>query len=116
MGLRRRLFRPLPQVDAGGNAVSTCPNGPLSGRVGERPDPVEGGGLTLARAKTANLNRCDLESLRGVGLAGIDTATEAEVVTHSVTTGLSWTTRRVARLVQVSAATLVIYGCASRWA
>jgi NADPH:quinone reductase-like Zn-dependent oxidoreductase len=85
-------------------AQTTSPDDPLSGLVvGERPDPVAPDGWTVIQAKAASLNHHDLWSLRGVGLpadrlpmilggdlAGIDTATGAEVVVHSVVSSPSW--------------------------
>jgi NADPH:quinone reductase-like Zn-dependent oxidoreductase len=78
---------------------------PVAGLVvGARPDPVAPDGWTVIQAKAASLNHHDLWSLRGVGLkaeqlpmtiggdlAGIDTATGAEVIVHSVIATPGWT-------------------------
>ncbi len=72
---------------------SINPDDPLAGLViGERPDPQALDGWTVIETKSVSLNHHDLWSLRGVGLkadqlpmiiggdvAGIDTATGAEV-------------------------------------
>jgi NADPH:quinone reductase-like Zn-dependent oxidoreductase len=78
---------------------------PLAGLVvGDRPDPVAPDGWTTVEVKAACLNHHDLWSLRGVGLpadrlpmilgcdaAGVDLATGAEVVVHSVISTPGWT-------------------------
>ena len=78
---------------------------PLSGLVvGQRPDPVAPPGWTRVAVKAASLNHHDLWTLRGVGIkaeqlpmilgcdaAGIDEATGAEVVVHSVIASEDWT-------------------------
>jgi NADPH:quinone reductase-like Zn-dependent oxidoreductase len=79
-------------------AVSFDHSSPLDGlRIGERPAPEPRRGWTTVAVKAASLNHHDLWTLRGVGLraeqlpmilgcdaAGVDTATGAEVVVHSV--------------------------------
>lgn len=86
-------------------AESINPDDPLAGlRVGERPDPQPPAGWTRVRVRTASLNHHDLWTLRGVGIkadqlpmilgcdaAGIDEATGAEVVVHSVINAPDWT-------------------------
>ena len=77
---------------------------PLSGAVvGDRPDPEPAPGWTTVEVKAAGLNHHDLWTLRGVGIkpdafpmilgcdaAGVDTATGAEVVVHSVIASPGW--------------------------
>ncbi|MDQ1733255.1 MAG: hypothetical protein QOK10_3414 [Pseudonocardiales bacterium] len=86
-------------------ASSLNPDSPLDGLVvGERPEPVARDGWRTVRVKAASLNHHDLWTLRGVGItteklpmilgcdaAGIDTATGAEVVVHSVISDEGWT-------------------------
>jgi NADPH:quinone reductase-like Zn-dependent oxidoreductase len=86
-------------------AASLNPDSPLSGLVvGERPEPVAADGWSTVAVKASALNHHDLWSLRGVGLkaealpmilgcdaAGVDTATGAEVVVHSVISSPDWT-------------------------
>jgi NADPH:quinone reductase-like Zn-dependent oxidoreductase len=86
-------------------ASSANPEDPLSGLVvGERPDPVAPSGWTTVEVRAASLNHHDLWTLRGVGISaeqfpmilgcdasGIDTATGAEVVVHSVISSDGWT-------------------------
>lgn len=78
---------------------------PLAGLViGERPEPVLPDGWSLIAPRAVSLNHHDLWTLRGVGItadrlpmilgcdaSGIDTATGAEVVLHSVINDPSWT-------------------------
>ncbi len=78
---------------------------PLSGLViGDRPEPAGRPGWTTVQVRAASLNHHDLWTLRGVGIttdqlpmiigcdaAGIDTATGAEVVIHSVISSDGWT-------------------------
>ncbi len=78
---------------------------PLSGLViGDRPEPVVPDGWSLIAPRAVSLNHHDLWTLRGVGItadrlpmilgcdaAGIDTATGAEVVLHSLVNDPSWT-------------------------
>src|SRR5947208_2374486 len=85
-------------------AESINPDDPLAGLVvGERPDPVAPEGWTRVAVKAASLNHHDLWTLRGVGIkaeqlpmilgcdaAGIDEATGAEVVVHSVIATDEW--------------------------
>jgi NADPH:quinone reductase-like Zn-dependent oxidoreductase len=85
-------------------ASSLNPDKPLDGLVvGERPDPTPSEGWTRVAVKAASLNHHDLWTLRGVGIkaeqlpmilgcdaAGIDEATGAEVVVHSVINTESW--------------------------
>ena len=85
-------------------ASSLNPDDPLDGLViGERPDPTPPEGWTRVAVKAASLNHHDLWTLRGVGIraeqlpmilgcdaAGIDEATGAEVVVHSVITTDGW--------------------------
>jgi NADPH:quinone reductase-like Zn-dependent oxidoreductase len=85
-------------------ASAPHPDDPLAGLVvGERPDPVAPDGWTTVAVKAASLNHHDLWTLRGVGIgpdqfpmilgcdaAGIDTATGAEVVVHSVIASEGW--------------------------
>src|SRR6266536_272679 len=85
-------------------ASAPHPDDPLAGLVvGERPDPVAPAGWTTVAVTAASLNHHDLWTLRGVGIgpdqfpmilgcdaAGIDTATGAEVVVHSVIASEGW--------------------------
>jgi NADPH:quinone reductase-like Zn-dependent oxidoreductase len=85
-------------------AESINPDDPLAGLVvGERPDPEPPPGWTRVAVRAASLNHHDLWTLRGVGIsaeqlplilgcdaAGIDEATGAEVVVHSVITTPDW--------------------------
>jgi NADPH:quinone reductase-like Zn-dependent oxidoreductase len=85
-------------------ASAPHPDDPLAGLVvGERPDPVAPAGWTSVTVKAASLNHHDLWTLRGVGIgadrfpmilgcdaAGIDTATGAEVIVHSVIPTEGW--------------------------
>jgi NADPH:quinone reductase-like Zn-dependent oxidoreductase len=85
-------------------ASAPHPDEPLAGLVvGERPDPVTPHGWTTVAVKAASLNHHDLWTLRGVGIgadrfpmilgcdaAGIDTATGAEVIVHSVIASDGW--------------------------
>jgi NADPH:quinone reductase-like Zn-dependent oxidoreductase len=85
-------------------AASVSYDEPLSGlAVGDRPDPVALAGWSTIAVKAVSLNHHDLWTLRGVGIkaeqlpmiigcdaAGIDTATGAEVVVHSVITTPGW--------------------------
>jgi NADPH:quinone reductase-like Zn-dependent oxidoreductase len=85
-------------------ASAPHPDEPLVGLVvGERPDPVAPDGWTTVAVKAASLNHHDLWTLRGVGIkaeqfpmilgcdaAGIDTATGAEVIVHSVIASDGW--------------------------
>ena len=86
---------------------ATAPNAddPLSAaQIGDRPDPQAPTGWTTVEVRAAGLNHHDLWTLRGVGIkpdafpmilgcdaAGIDTATGAEVVVHSVIAAPGWT-------------------------
>ncbi|MDQ2838512.1 MAG: zinc-binding dehydrogenase [Actinomycetota bacterium] len=86
-------------------ASALNPDSPLDGLVvGERPEPDVRPGWTTVEVKAASLNHHDLWTLRGVGItadrlpmilgcdaAGIDTATGAEVVVHSVISAEGWT-------------------------
>ena len=79
-------------------ASSAFPDDPLAGLViGERPEPEPPPGWTTVDVKAVSLNHHDLWTLRGVGIgadqfpmilgcdaAGVDTATGAEVIVHSV--------------------------------
>jgi NADPH:quinone reductase-like Zn-dependent oxidoreductase len=85
-------------------AADFAPEDPLSVlEVGDRPQPQPGPGWTTVQVKAASLNHHDLWTLRGVGItsdrlpmvlgcdaAGIDTATGAEVVVHSVIGDDAW--------------------------
>jgi NADPH:quinone reductase-like Zn-dependent oxidoreductase len=80
------------------------PDTPLDGLVvAERPEPESQPDWTTVQVKAASLNHHDLWTLRGVGIkesqlpmilggdaAGIDTATGAEVVLHSVISSEGW--------------------------
>jgi NADPH:quinone reductase-like Zn-dependent oxidoreductase len=86
-------------------ASALNPDAPLDALVvGERPEPQERPGWSTIEVKAASLNHHDLWTLRGVGItedrlpmilgcdaAGIDTATGAEVVVHSVISDDAWT-------------------------
>jgi NADPH:quinone reductase-like Zn-dependent oxidoreductase len=86
-------------------AESFNPEDPLAGLViGERPEPEVPPGWSKVAVKAASLNHHDLWTLRGVGItadrlpmilgcdaAGIDVATGAEVVVHSVIATDGWT-------------------------
>ncbi|CAN5518851.1 zinc-binding dehydrogenase [soil metagenome] len=86
-------------------ASALNPEAPLDALVvGERPEPVNQPGWTTVQVRAASLNHHDLWTLRGVGIsadrlpmilgcdaAGIDTATGAEVIVHSVINDPSWT-------------------------
>ncbi len=86
-------------------ASAPNPDDPLAGLViGERPEPVAPDGWTTVQVKAASLNHHDLWTLRGVGIssdrfpmilgcdaAGVDSATGAEVVLHSVIASDGWT-------------------------
>ncbi|MGI8667396.1 MAG: zinc-binding dehydrogenase [Jatrophihabitans sp.] len=86
-------------------ASALNPESPLTGLViGERPEPEVRAGWSIVAVKAASLNHHDLWTLRGVGIkaeqlpmiigcdaAGIDTATGAEVVVHSVISAEGWT-------------------------
>jgi NADPH:quinone reductase-like Zn-dependent oxidoreductase len=85
-------------------ASAAHPDDPLAGLVvGERPDPVAPEGWTTVAVRAASLNHHDLWTLRGVGIAaeqfpmvlgcdaaGIDAATGAEVIVHSVIATDGW--------------------------
>jgi NADPH:quinone reductase-like Zn-dependent oxidoreductase len=85
-------------------ASAPHPDDPLAGLVvGERPDPIAPNGWTAVSVKAASLNHHDLWTLRGVGIgadqfpmilgcdaAGIDSATGAEVIVHSVIPTEGW--------------------------
>ncbi len=84
-------------------AESIHPDAPLDGLVlGELPDPVQPDGWTIVDVRAAALNRHDLWSLRGVGLAedrlpmilGCDAAgvdqDGNEVVVHAVISDPDW--------------------------
>jgi len=85
-------------------AQSINPDEPLAGLViGDRPDPEPAEGWTRVAVKVASLNHHDLWTLKGVGIraeqlpmilgcdaAGIDEATGAEVVVHSVINTPGW--------------------------
>ncbi|MDT4939660.1 MAG: hypothetical protein QOG80_3331 [Pseudonocardiales bacterium] len=85
-------------------AESIDPDNPLAGLVvGERPEPTTPAGWTRVAVRAASLNHHDLWTLRGVGIspeqlpmilgcdaAGIDEATGAEVVVHSVIATPGW--------------------------
>jgi NADPH:quinone reductase-like Zn-dependent oxidoreductase len=85
-------------------AESINPDAPLEGLVvGERPEPTAPAGWSKVAVRAASLNHHDLWTLRGVGItadqlpmilgcdaAGIDTATGAEVVVHSVIASGDW--------------------------
>jgi NADPH:quinone reductase-like Zn-dependent oxidoreductase len=85
-------------------AKSFSTDDPLSGLVvGERPEPTAPEGWTRVAVRAASLNHHDLWTLRGVGIkaeqlpmilgcdaAGIDEATGAEVVVHSVIATDGW--------------------------
>ena len=85
-------------------AESLNPDRPLDGLVvGQRPEPEPPAGWSKVAVKAASLNHHDLWTLRGVGItadrlpmimgtdaAGIDTATGAEVVVHSVIGAEGW--------------------------
>ncbi|MFN2517526.1 MAG: zinc-binding dehydrogenase [Jatrophihabitantaceae bacterium] len=85
-------------------AQSIDPDDPLSGLVvGERPEPSPPEGWTRVAVKAVSLNHHDLWTLRGVGIkpdqlpmilgcdaAGIDEATGAQVVVHSVINAVGW--------------------------
>jgi NADPH:quinone reductase-like Zn-dependent oxidoreductase len=90
----RALFATAPNAD---DPVSVA-------QVGERPEPSAPAGWTTVQVKAGGLNHHDLFTLRGVGIkpeafpmilgcdaAGIDTATGAEVVVHSVIASPGWT-------------------------
>ncbi|MEO6701413.1 MAG: zinc-binding dehydrogenase [Jatrophihabitantaceae bacterium] len=86
-------------------AESINPDTPLDGLViGDRPEPEARPGWSTVQVRAASLNHHDLWTLRGVGItadrlpmiigcdaAGIDTATGAEVVVHSVISSDNWT-------------------------
>ena len=85
-------------------AESINPENPLAGLVvGDRPEPEPRPGWSKIAVSHASLNHHDLWTLRGVGLSadrlpmilgcdatGIDTATGAEVVIHSVISSDDW--------------------------
>ena len=85
-------------------ASAAHPDDPLAGLVvGERPDPVAPEGWTTVAVRAASLNHHDLWTLRGVGIsaeqfpmilgcdaAGVDIATGAEVIVHSVIATEGW--------------------------
>ena len=86
-------------------AEAINPDDPLAGLVvGERPEPDAPAGWSTVAVKSASLNHHDLWTLRGVGItadrlpmilgcdaAGIDVATGAEVIVHSVISTPDWT-------------------------
>jgi NADPH:quinone reductase-like Zn-dependent oxidoreductase len=85
-------------------ASAFSPDSPLDGlEVGDRPDPEDRPGWSTVQVRAASLNHHDLWTLRGVGItadrlpmilgcdaAGIDVATGAEVVVHSVIGDERW--------------------------
>jgi NADPH:quinone reductase-like Zn-dependent oxidoreductase len=89
----RALFASAPNADD-----------PLSAAVvGDRPDPRPPAGWTVVQVEAASLNHHDLWTLRGAGIAadrfpmilgcdatGVDTATGADVVVHSVIASDGW--------------------------
>ncbi len=86
-------------------AVRADPDHPLDAlQVTERPEPVAPSGWTTVEVRAASLNHHDLWTLRGVGIAadrlpmilgcdaaGVDLASGAEVVVHSVIASDGWT-------------------------
>jgi NADPH:quinone reductase-like Zn-dependent oxidoreductase len=86
-------------------ASAPDPSDPLAAlEVGDRPEPAAPEGWTTVSVRAASLNHHDLFTLRGVGIgkdrfpmilgcdaAGVDEATGAEVVVHSVIATPGWT-------------------------
>jgi NADPH:quinone reductase-like Zn-dependent oxidoreductase len=85
-------------------ATTFSPESPLDAlQIGQRPEPEPRDGWTTVQVRAASLNHHDLWTLRGVGIteqqlpmilgcdaAGIDLATGAEVVVHSVISDDNW--------------------------